>query len=82
MSRLILTVSTRRLRPARERPARGGLTTRDAFSLLRRLRGINLVGGDVVEVLPDRDPGGVTAFLAAHILFEIIALDAANRTRA
>jgi agmatinase len=65
--------------PGTGTPCPGGLTTRDAFSLLRRLRGINLIGADVVEVLPERDPAGVTSFLAAHILFEIIALDAAAR---
>ncbi len=65
--------------PGTGTPCPGGLTTRDALALIRRLRGINLVGADVVEVLPDRDPGGVTAFLAAHVMFEIIALDAAEK---
>jgi agmatinase len=65
--------------PGTGTPCPGGLTTRDAVSLIRRLRGINLVGGDVVEVLPERDPADVTAFLAAHVMFEIIALDAAGR---
>jgi arginase family enzyme len=38
------------------------------------MRGINLVGADVVEVLPDRDPAGITALLAAHVAFEILCL--------
>jgi len=42
-------------------------------------RGLNLVGADVVEVLPDRDVAGITAFLAAHIIFEILCLDAVYR---
>jgi arginase family enzyme len=42
-------------------------------------RGPNLVGADVVEVLPDRDVAGNTALLAAHIAFEIMALDAVRR---
>jgi agmatinase len=39
---------------------------------------VNLVGADVVEVLPDRDPAGVTALLAAQVGFEAIALAAIN----
>ena len=42
-------------------------------------RGPNLVGADVVEVLPDRDVGGVTALLAAHVAFEVLALDARRK---
>jgi arginase family enzyme len=34
------------------------------------------VGADVVEVLPDRDPAGITSLLAAHVLFELVALTA------
>jgi agmatinase len=64
--------------PGTGTPCAGGFTSAEAFSLLRALRGINLVGGDVVEVLPDRDVSQITALLAAHILFEIVALDAAK----
>jgi agmatinase len=39
--------------------------------------GIRVAGADVVEVLPDRDVAGNTALLAAHIVFEILCLDAA-----
>ncbi len=59
----------------------GGLTSAQVLAILRSLAGINLVGADVVEVLPDRDPAGITAFLAAHILFEILCLDAVARRR-
>lgn len=65
--------------PGTGTPSVGGFTSAEALGLLRQLRGTNVVGGDVVEVLPDRDPAGITALLAAHILFEIIALDAARR---
>jgi agmatinase len=57
----------------------GGFTSQEALATLRSLRGVNIVGGDVVEVLPDRDPAGITAFLAAHIAFEILALSAISR---
>lgn len=62
--------------PGTGTPSPGGYTSAEALKLLRSLRGVNLVGADVVEVLPDRDPAGITAFLAAHVVFEVIALTA------
>ena len=40
--------------------------------MLRGLRGVNLVGADVVEVSPPFDPSGSTAFAAANLAFEIL----------
>lgn len=65
--------------PGTGTPSVGGFTSAEVLGLLRSLRGVNLAGADVVEVLPDRDPAGITAFLAAHVLFEILALDAVRR---
>lgn len=65
--------------PGTGTPSVGGLTSAEALTLLRSLAGINLVGADVVEVLPDRDVSGITALLAAHIMFEILCLDAVRR---
>ncbi|MDX2115199.1 MAG: agmatinase [Planctomycetota bacterium] len=65
--------------PGTGTPCPGGLLLHQAFALLRALAGLDIRGGDVVEVLPDRDVSGITALAAAHILFEIIALDAARR---
>jgi len=65
--------------PGTGTPCPGGLTSAEALDLLRRLAGVNVAGADVVEVLPDRDPAGITALLAGHIMFEILALDAFNR---
>lgn len=62
--------------PGTGTPSVGGFTSAEILALLRRLRGVNLVGADVVEVLPDRDPAGITSLLAAHVLFEIVALTA------
>ncbi len=59
----------------------GGFSSRETLWLLRRLVGFDIVGADVVEVLPDRDPQGITAFLAAHVAFEILAIDAARRLK-
>lgn len=67
--------------PGTGTPSVGGLTSSEALNLLRTFRGCNVVGGDVVEVLPDRDPGGITALLAAHVMFEILAIDADRRRR-
>ena len=62
--------------PGTGTPVCGGFTSADVFGLLRRFVGINLVGADVVEVLPDADPAGVTSLLAGHIIVEILALAA------
>jgi agmatinase len=65
--------------PGTGTPSVGGLASHELLTLLRSLRGIKLAGADVVEILPDRDVAGNTAFLAAHAAFEIIALDAAGK---
>jgi agmatinase len=62
--------------PGTGTPAPGGLTSSEAIALLRSLRGVRLAGADVVEVLPDRDPSGITSLLAAQIIFEVLTLDA------
>lgn len=63
--------------PGTGTPSVGGLTSAEALSLVRACRGANIVGADVVEVLPDRDVSGITALLAAHVAFEIIAASVA-----
>jgi agmatinase len=42
--------------------------------ILRDLAGINMVGGDVVEVSPPFDAGGVTAIAGAHMATELMCL--------
>ena len=44
--------------------------------MLRGLRGINVVAGDVVEVSPPFDPSGVTGLNGAQMLWEILCLAA------
>ena len=66
--------------PGTGTPSIGGLTSAEALTLLRSLKGANIVGADIVEVLPDRDHAGITALLAAHIIFEVLCLDAVRRT--
>jgi guanidinopropionase len=60
--------------PGTGTPEAGGITTLEALRLLRALRGINFVGGDLVEVSPPFDVGTLTAFNGASILFEILCL--------
>ena len=62
--------------PGTGTPSVGGFTSAEILGILRSLAGVTVVGADVVEVLPDRDPVGVTALLAAHVGFEILCLDA------
>lgn len=67
--------------PGTGTPSVGGFTSAEILGVLRSLAGANIVGADVVEVLPDRDPAGVTALLAAHVMFEILVLDALGSAR-
>lgn len=52
----------------------GGLSVRDVQVLLRNLRGLHLLGADVVEVSPPLDATGATALVAANLMFEALCL--------
>jgi guanidinopropionase len=65
--------------PGTGTPEIGGLSTLDAQRFLYGLRGLNLVGGDVVEVAPAYDPSGNTALVGASMMFEILCLVADSR---
>jgi len=60
--------------PGTGTPEVGGLTPREVLELLRGMRGLNVVGGDVVEVAPQYDATSNTAHVAAQVLFEILCL--------
>ncbi|MCJ7626230.1 MAG: agmatinase [Anaerolineaceae bacterium] len=60
--------------PGTGTPEIGGLTTIEAQGLIRGLRGLNLIGGDVVEVSPPFDQSGNTALVAATIMYEILCI--------
>jgi guanidinopropionase len=64
--------------PGTGTPEVGGMSTRETLGLLRGLDGLNLVGGDVVEVSPPYDPSGNTALLGATLMYEILCLLARN----
>src|SRR5262245_40606573 len=55
-------------------PEPGGVSMRDAQVMLRGLRGLQLIGGDVCEMLPPLDPTGHTALNAANLMFEILCV--------
>jgi agmatinase len=65
--------------PATGTPEIGGFTTWEAQSILRRLGGLNYVGFDVVEVIPEYDVAENTSFVAANVVYEFLALLARNR---
>ena len=60
--------------PGTGTPEVGGLTSYQLLQLVRGLRGLNLVGFDLVEVSPPFDHGDITAILAANLVFEYLSL--------
>lgn len=60
--------------PGTGTPVWGGLSSAQAASILRGLQGINMVGGDVVEVSPPFDASGATAVAGAHAACELMCL--------
>ena len=67
--------------PGTGTPEIAGFSTAEAVAFLRALRGVKLVGCDVVEVAPQYDgPGQQTAVAAANVAFELLALRAVGGT--
>ena len=60
--------------PGTGTPEAAGLTPREVREILRSMKGLNIVGGDVVEVAPAYDSTTNTAMNAAQVLFEILSL--------
>lgn len=65
--------------PGTGTPEVGGPTSRDALRLVRGLTGIEFVGFDLVEVMPQYDSGEVTSLLAGTLVHEFLALLALRR---
>jgi len=65
--------------PGTGTPEIGGFTTAEAQWLLRRLTPVDLVGCDIVEVLPSLDPAEITSLAGATVAFECISLLAARQ---
>jgi guanidinopropionase len=58
--------------PGTGTPEIGGFTTFQAQQMLRELRGLNIIGADVVEVSPPFDASGLTAYAGVTMMFEIL----------
>ena len=62
--------------PGTGTPVVGGITTYEAKRLMQGLRGLDVIGGDLVEVSPPFDSAGITALAGAQLMFEILCLAA------
>jgi agmatinase len=65
--------------PGTGTPEVGGFTSAEAIALIHGLKGLNFVGFDMVEVLPDYDTADLTALMAANIIYEFLSLIALNK---
>ncbi|MBG6190029.1 agmatinase [Arthrobacter sp. CAN_A212] len=70
--------------PGTGTPEAGGITSRELLEILRGMRGMNLVGADVVEVAPAYDHAEITGVAASHVAYDLVSLmaDQATSTRA
>jgi agmatinase len=64
--------------PGTGTPVCGGLTTYQAMAILRGMRGLNIIGADVVEVAPAYDVGEITALAGSHMAIEMLCLFASR----
>ncbi|MBF4993393.1 agmatinase [Arthrobacter gandavensis] len=60
--------------PGTGTPEAGGITSRELLEILRGMRGMNLIGADVVEVAPAYDHADITAVAASHVAYDLITL--------
>ena len=68
--------------PGTGTPEPGGLSSRELLHMLRGLKGLNLVGADVVEVAPAYDHADITAMAAAQVAYEYVSLWAGQASSA
>jgi agmatinase len=66
--------------PGTGTPEAGGITSRELLEILRGLRGLNLVGADVVEVAPAYDHAELTGVAASHVAYDLVTLMADTLT--
>lgn len=55
-------------------PAWGGASAREGLEVISRLAGLNIVGIDINTISPPHDVGGMSAFLAATVAFELLVM--------
>lgn len=68
--------------PGTGTPEIGGLTTIQGLEIIRGCRGLDVIGGDLVEVAPPYDASGNTSLLAANLLYEMLCVLPGVRYRA
>ena len=68
--------------PGTGTPEVGGFTSRETLYMLRKLKDLNFVAFDVVEVAPAYDHGEITSYMAANICFEYISMLALKKKEA
>ncbi|QFU91387.1 agmatinase [Amycolatopsis sp. YIM 10] len=66
--------------PGTGTPEAGGMTSRELLEIVRGLRGLNLVGGDVVELAPAYDHAEITAIAASHVAYDLVSLLALGKS--
>ncbi len=67
--------------PGTGTPVSGGLSSREALMLLRSLKDIDFVGGDIVEVSPPYDHADITAIAGATVAQTYIGMQAEKRSK-
>jgi guanidinobutyrase len=60
--------------PGTGTPEIGGLSVHQGLEIIRGLRGLNIVGADLVEISPPYDPQGTTALVGANLAFEMLCV--------
>jgi len=60
--------------PGTGTPEIGGLSVHQGLEIIRGLRGLNIVGADLVEISPPYDPHGTTALVGANLAFEMLCV--------
>lgn len=65
--------------PGTGTPEVGGATSREALEIVRGLTGIDFIGFDLVEVIPQYDSGEITSLLAANLMYEFLSLVAKSK---
>lgn len=60
--------------PGTGTPEIGGLTIHQGLEIIRGCRGMNVIGGDLVEVAPPYDLSGNTALTGANLLYEMLCV--------
>lgn len=67
--------------PGTGTPEVGGPTSAQTLDMIRAARGLNVIGCDLVEVSPPFDNGGITAWLGASVMFEMLCVMAPDENK-